>query len=39
MKPFGLLLKENNENLWFSSQDSKKYFSLRGVLIIGENQR
>ena len=30
-------LKENIENLWFSSQDSKKYFFMRGELIIGEN--
>jgi hypothetical protein len=32
-------LKENIENLWFSSQDSKKYFFIRGELNIGHNQR
>ena len=27
---FEAKLKENNENLWFSSQDSKNYFFIRG---------
>ena len=36
---FEAKLKENNENLRFSSQDSKKYFFIRGELNIGQNQR